>query len=98
MACRDQQAAIECALENRHEASVDLVALRFKRPPSPGLVVHMAERAAKILVGEPEVGGEQPADVDGNVLVLRQAVEVKRGADTHVEVDPMRLVEDERLL
>src|SRR3954470_10178224 len=98
MACRDQQAAIECALENRHEASVDLIALRFKRPSAAGLVVHMAERTAKILIAELDVGGEQPADVDGDVLVFRQTIEINSGAHADVEIETPRQVEDEGLL
>src|SRR4029079_5887959 len=94
---RDKQAAIELAFKNRHEAAVHLIALRLDRPLPPRLVVDMAERAAKIAVGEAYIRGEEPVHVDGNVLVFGKAIEIESRAHAYIKIETMRQVEDERL-
>src|SRR4029079_11127444 len=94
---RDEQAAIERALNDRHEASIDLIALRFNRPLPALLVVDMPERTAKIPIGELHVSGEQAVHVDRNVLILGKTIEVERRADADVEIKTARQIEYEGL-
>ena len=84
------QAAIVGAVKPRHHAALDLVPLGLDRPAPPRLVVHVAERAAKVLIGEPRFEREEPVDVHRHVLELGKPIEVPGEPPVHVEIEPLR--------
>ena len=68
-----------------------------RRPPLPSFVVHVAERLSDVGIGQLRLELNQPVDRRRHVLVVGQAVEPSRERAIDGELEPPRVVEQQRV-
>ena len=93
---RQREAEIELAVELRRQLAVDAVAVVDERPLGALLVVDRAERAPHVGVAEADFAGEEAGEVGADVLGVGQRVDLVVVGEVDVEVQPPRLVVDQR--
>ena len=90
------QPAVVVGAEPRDEGSVHHIALRVDVPLDANLVIDAAQRIAD--VGELQRGLQrrEPVYVHRDVLIFGQPIQVAREVAVQIELEPSRLVVDER--